>query len=250
LLVKSIVAIILTITGDDDASKTPQSRGVIGDMRNVKKWSPALSSILRWARRDAPSSEQELVEEAMAIANGPDYYTRAMLISESDMPYFDDLTRPKSEWATDAELKAFAMYESAMTDRLREDLAAIAADEDTTGIAKRAREAAARVVLVPHYDESGGLRYHLLGEDYEARVAYLTLLFLDNHRGYGAKLCRCKLDSCAKFFWEMRKKVGGKPRRSYCSDECMLKQHRASSTERVRKSRASRKKAAKRRRRR
>jgi hypothetical protein len=83
--------------------------------------------------------------------------------------------------------------------------------------------------------------YELQPLSWPALLGYLELLLLDKEQGLGAALCRCKLESCGQFFLEKKNARGGRPRRDYHDDKCMLEVHARESTLRAQKSRKARK---------
>lgn len=186
--------------------------------------------------RYAPLAESELVGHAIEFANGATSRAFFALLGGLELPA--ELWKD-ARTAVIADQAAAEMFEPQQR-RFVDDLAAIVAGEDTTEIARRASEAAARMVLVPQYELADGaleVKHRYIAEDLDARLAYITLLLLDGQRDYGRRLCRCRLESCRKFFWERRSEHGGKPGRSFCGPEHMTEWNSARAAERVRKHR-------------
>lgn len=184
-------------------------------------------------RQHVPLSEDDLAKAAVSFANRATFgrfltilygvSISADAIKPEGRPLFDQVTTEEFK-VERAQLIA--------------DLDAVASGAALSAIAKRLTEDAGRMALIPHFNMPGRklhIRHYYLPETLQAGLAYVTLLFLDESRPYGATLCRCKLDGCGKFFWERRAKKGGKPGRSYCKREHMLAFNEAHATERVRK---------------
>jgi hypothetical protein len=64
------------------------------------------------------------------------------------------------------------------------------------------------------------------------------LLLLDPERGFGEKLCQCRLSACGDFFLEVRP-PRGRPQRRYCSAEHMELGHKERGALRMRKIRTT-----------
>lgn len=74
---------------------------------------------------------------------------------------------------------------------------------------------------------------------WRALLAYMVALLFDDAEGLGTDLCRCRLESCAKFFLTEKPKTG-QPRRRYHDKECMKAAHAERAPLRKLKSLASR----------
>lgn len=189
----------------------------------------------------APLAESELVQAAIDFANRATF--RGFLTLLGGFEVRGDLIKP--EYTTIADQVAHESNEAERAELIA-TLDAVASGAPTDEIAKRAKLAASRMVLVPDYEFTNGtlrVRHRYIAEGLANRLGYITLLFLDESRDYGKRLCRCKLDGCGAFFWERRDPSGGQPGRTYCSPEHMKEFHNARAVERVRKYRAKKKRA-------
>lgn len=70
------------------------------------------------------------------------------------------------------------------------------------------------------------------------------LLLLDPERGFGGKLCQCRLSTCGNFFLEVRP-PRGRPQRRYCSAAHMELAHKERGLIRMRKIRTTLKRRSK-----
>lgn len=109
-------------------------------------------------------------------------------------------------------------------------------------LASQCDNAAARVILSP-YRRGGAIRYRVFAGDCGALFAFGLLLLLDPEYDFGRQLCRCRLEACRRFFFEIRGE-SGRPRRSYCCDEHMETIHAQTAARRVARSRARRRREA------
>jgi hypothetical protein len=86
---------------------------------------------------------------------------------------------------------------------------------------EKVKDRGSRMVLIPRISFDGGelvVTHRYRPADLEAAVGYAMALLLDTNRSYGAKLCRCDLSTCRRFFLappSMPKK-GGKPLTTAC----------------------------------
>lgn len=207
-------------------------------------WS-AIGTVIQLANGSAypPLEEEELARSGVEFANLATVRGVLALIGGMQLPAGADV-EPKYRGVVE---RALADEYSTERTQLIADLAAIVGGTDTAEIAKRSVAAASRMVLVPHYElDDGQLRvtHRYLAESLSARLAYITLLLLDQSRPYRGRLCRCRLETCGNFFWERRSVEGGQPGRAYCRHEHMQEAQKALMLERVRKYRKN--KAAKR----
>jgi len=82
----------------------------------------------------------------------------------------------------------------------------------------------------------GQLGFRLRTNELRGALAYVLALLFDKKK-VGADLGRCQLPECKSFFLAPQSKVGGRPRRRYCSEAHMLEVHNRDAARRVRKSR-------------
>jgi hypothetical protein len=185
-------------------------------------------------------SESRLLELCMTSANGDlqrDYagVERAMRrnADEANLEIADELREQQDRLAAFAE-----RFEQIYLARMQggpavigvKDVAAIETD----------------MTVAPRWID-GRLSYvHRFRTD-DALLAYVAMLLADPERPFGSKVCRCKLDTCRRFFFE-RKPPSGKPRRLYCCDEHMVEAHGLGSSKRSRNARSKPLMAKKRRR--
>ena len=90
----------------------------------------------------------------------------------------------------------------------------------------------------PADDGALTVRYQLVARDILASCAYALCLFTDAARPFFSELYRCKLETCARFFFEYRSSERGKPTRTHCSPECRQTARRAEILKSVRRNRA------------
>lgn len=129
-----------------------------------------------------------------------------------------------------------ARLESQLDQIVRDRTAAIAA------FAPRLRELGEELVELPRFDlAKGELRVVrvLLPARPAAAFDYGLALLMTRQDGPG-QLCRCRLESCRRFFLAKRSKGAGRIRTEYCDDKCMDAAHKAGNAERLRRSRAAR----------
>ncbi len=133
----------------------------------------------------------------------------------------------------------------ALREQLRQDLAAVGSGQMAPRTISRLKASARRVVMAP--GGTSGRLIHYLPENHEALLAHVVMSMRDDALEHeGGDLRRCKLESCGLFFLSSdRTKETGRPREAYCSNECMLKQHRSTSSDRVRRYRERQRRAAK-----
>lgn len=89
------------------------------------------------------------------------------------------------------------------------------------------------------------LEHRIVVRDLLAGIGYGMCLLLAQDRPHGAELCRCRLESCGRFFFEKKRPGAGRPRREYCSDEHLVEAHRQQVLQRVRRHRAKQKRGRK-----
>lgn len=120
----------------------------------------------------------------------------------------------------------------AQRDQLRKDLAAVVAGQVAARTISRLRKSARRIVMTP--GGASGRSVHYLPESMEALLAHVVGKLRDDAVSDGGDLRQCK--TCGLFFFSSdRTRETGRPREAYCSNECMLQQHRSDSAERVRR---------------
>jgi hypothetical protein len=84
------------------------------------------------------------------------------------------------------------------------------------------------------------LKGHIFITEPESFDIFVSILLLDEERGFGTDLCRCTLQGCEKFFLVYKPPIG-RPQSRYCTREHMLEAHARTATKRARKSREDRK---------
>jgi len=80
------------------------------------------------------------------------------------------------------------------------------------------------------------LQGHVLITEPSSLETYISILLLDEKRGFGKDLRKCSLDGCEKFFLVYRPPTG-RPQTRYCTREHMNEAHTRTATNRARKSR-------------
>jgi hypothetical protein len=187
-------------------------------------------------------SERDLLESAIDFANLPTLKGPLLQLPGLKLP-----RRLMEDSRKRGLTVAFGVDDPALLDQreqFREDLAAtIEAGDDSLApsTAARLKRDAARMVLIPRYTfESHRMRvrYHYLPEDLKAVLAYVILILRDESKRFKAEFARCQLKRCGKFFFIPDVVSQGRRRKSYCCEEHMLEQHRATGAERVQKHRA------------
>ncbi len=74
-------------------------------------------------------------------------------------------------------------------------------------------------------------------DNFENVITVGAALLFDLGKGFGKKLCQCRLDSCGKFFFEIQPPRGA-PQRKYCCSDHMTKAHDLNAGKRMAKHRS------------
>ena len=171
-----------------------------------------------------PATETQLVDAVLALANGTDIALNGVLVPpapEGFSPTENDLWGDASGgWEAVWRQK---LDELRSTLRGRLDLALT--DPDRAAAEAIRAWQASRVQPVLRL-APGGLRlsayYPLPG--IEALCDLGLTLLLDLDRGFSGRLCKCRLDSCGRFFL-VKPDTRHRPRTRYCRVEHMLAYH-------------------------
>jgi hypothetical protein len=182
-------------------------------------------------------TERELVDRSIKFANSGSIKSYFNFTAQLERAHQEDKRDPSPP----AGIKA-------TQERLRDALTAIVDGQVTLERVQTWRLIADG--LLPIESTSDSREFHYLevvsfASPEPAGLFALVLLWLqDTHRPYRGDLCQCRWHECEKFFFAVRPETG-RPQRFYCPEsDHMTKAHDAAAADRVRRSRAERKKRA------
>jgi hypothetical protein len=121
---------------------------------------------------------------------------------------------------------------------------------------ERLQQSASHMALAPKFELIEDRRSRRLLQEswlfvplsFEALPAYAVLLLLDEELELGKDLKRCRYEGCGLFFFSSdRSERTGRPREAYCTQDHLRKARRDTSAQRMRRYRAKRAAAAKKR---
>jgi hypothetical protein len=192
----------------------------------------------------ASLTEREFVEGFLAVVNGDKKSDLIGLLYgiRTSVPTAFKST-DGSEVLTGAQL--MDRYRPALRPRVVESLNQIVerTSRERERFAAWAQRLSGSLVIVPHYDVHDHklvVRHQVICYDVGSAMRYGFALILDDSRPYGRALCRCRLESCRRFFFEVKPETG-RPQRLYCLQDHMLEAQALRGADRVRKHRAKKK---------
>jgi len=234
----------------------PRSDELLVTPRRKIEWlldSAHLPEHIETIRRYPSLSESELIDLAIEFANTGDERAYSTLRSGVRFPQrrLDEVTAEytkRSElWARDRLSPKTLMERHRRV--LRWDMTAIAGKRVTPVMLATWRQHAAGLMLFPEYRMDGSVTYRYVAfQRFQVPpIAALAHVLLALNRAGAArtgKLCQCKLSTCERFFLAARPADGmGRTIRDYCPGSDHRDQaHRADAVDRMRRSRAHRKK--------
>ena len=204
------------------------------DLADLKKIFEGLLNRYDMGQEREPLAEQEFVDAAINFANAgniPEAWSSLLLGTKTPWKFQPTDFSP---FESDREPFRAALSEIVRGNVLSNPGAITAS--------------AGRMLLIPRVDLSGRklrITHWYLPQDLSAALAYVLLLFVDETKGYGRNLRQCQLERCQKFFFVQRPKTG-RPRTTYCSDKHMHEAHKATAPQRVRNSRAKKRRSSQR----
>jgi hypothetical protein len=148
--------------------------------------------------------EPETVDALLVVASGPNFCPKAQR---------DEVLRLQSEFEPLVQMAIDApeqLYKQEFSPRLRE-------------LAQGGLTVRLGAAWLPNGKQR--LVYYREPRDIHAVLSQGLLLVMDEHKPYGAALCRCRLPSCQRFYLARRNPKGGPANRTYCSPEHRKEHH-------------------------
>ncbi len=191
-----------------------------------------------------PLTDIDLAVAAVEFANGRSYTATRQLIRCMDIGgTLSELSQEADALRARVEAGAFNVER----DRLRTGLNLVMSGRVTADVLLPLCFVAREMVLVPRRDVKRGrvvMRYCYVAKDLWTILAHVLLLFLDKRDVFGARLCKCQLASCGKFFMK-RQPARGRPVTRYHSPACAAEAVKLKTAVRVTEYRARKKSARK-----